>query len=407
MHEKKRTTITAVAGLAVCLLLLNASLPIQTPAQTVLSPTPIIPFHDRQSPAGGIPTAGETIDDSSDLFPEEKTFHIPLIFNECVESQIEYFTTRGRTIFQAWLNRSARYIPIMKQILREQNLPEDLVYVAMIESGFNPHAVSQKKAVGPWQFMRATAREYGLNTDRWVDERKDPIKSTRAAAAHFKDLYNIFGSWPMALASYNAGMGRMQGAVLRARSDDFWELRASRLMHMETQDYVPKYMAALIIARNPASYGFKDPEAQPFEYEEIIVHTSVHLGKIADYTGRSFKEIQDLNPELLLSTTPKASYVLRIPPGTRELYQMRTAKASATEKKLRTNREKARSGGLLFTRLASAFRPPQSDNVPAPIVFPYAVQLDPSYHFQGSSNQGASAGIPVLRRTDGGNTGLP
>jgi hypothetical protein len=166
-------------------------------------------------------------------------------------------------------------------------------------------------------------------------------------------------------------------------------------------------MAALIIARNPASYGFKDPEAQPFEYEEIIVHTSVHLGKIADYTGRSFKEIQDLNPELLLSTTPKASYVLRIPPGTRELYQMRTAKASATEKKLRTNREKARSGGLLFTRLASAFRPPQSDNVPAPIVFPYAVQLDPSYHFQGSSNQGASAGIPVLRRTDGGNTGLP
>ncbi|OGW37927.1 MAG: hypothetical protein A2010_13150 [Nitrospirae bacterium GWD2_57_9] len=347
-------------------------------AQTVLSPTPFMPLHDRVNPGSAIPIAADLENDPEQSGAvEEKIFHIPLIFNESVESQIEYFTTRGRAVFQAWLRRSARYLPAMKKIFREQNLPEDLVYVAMIESGFNPHAVSQKKAVGPWQFMRATAREYGLNTDHWVDERKDPIKSTRAAAAHFKDLYQIFGSWPMVLASYNAGMGRMQGAVLKAKSDDFWELRASRFIHQETQEYVPKYMAALIIAKDPVAYGFRDPEPEPFEYDEIEIVTCTDLRRIAEYTGCSYQEIRDLNPELLLPMTPKSRYVLRIPPGTKEACQLSLAKVSVQERKFRKDRDRARSGGLLFSRLSSSYRdtapakPPQTT-----IVSPFGAQLD-------------------------------
>ena len=126
----------------------------------------------------------------------------------------------------------------------------------MIESGFNPYAVSWAKAVGPWQFMPATGKLYGLKIDWWIDERKDPIKSTMAAAEHLKDLHNLFGSWPLALASYNAGAGKVQRAVLRTRSDDFWDLKASRYIRKETKNYVPKYMAATIIAKNPEAYGF-------------------------------------------------------------------------------------------------------------------------------------------------------
>jgi hypothetical protein len=360
-------------------------------AQTVLSPTPFVPFPDRAGFA--VPAALTAEEDQTEY--DEKQFHIPLMLNESVEGQIEYFTTRARSVFQSWLDRSAKYTPMMKKIFREQNLPEDLVYVAMIESGFNPHAVSPKKAVGCWQFLRATAREYGLNADHWVDERKDPVKSTRAAAAFFRDLYNTFGSWPLVLASYNAGAGRMQGAVQKAGSGDYWELRTSRFIHVETRDYVPRYMAAMVIAKNPVAYGFRAPRQEPLQYDEVLVQKSTDLRRIARYAGISYKEIQELNPELLQSVTPRAPYVLRLPAGTRSTYQQQLVKASVRERKIRAEREKAQAGGLLFTKLISGNPLVMPDRVSPAIVSPFGALLDVLHGFSGRHRESVfSSSVP-------------
>ncbi len=346
-------------------------------AQAVLSTAPFVPL--QEMPAAELPPASAPPPTEPDQSPDPVAplFQIPLIFNESVESQIEFFTTRGRSVFQAWLDRSARYVPLMKKIFREYNLPEDLVYVAMIESGFNFHAVSPKKAVGIWQFMKATAREYGLTADPWVDERRDPIKSTRAAAAHFKDLYNLFGSWPLAVASYNAGMGRVQGAVVKAKSEDYWELRNTRYLRSETQEYVPRYMAALIIARDPGAYGFTDPDTEPFAYEEIIVPQSTDLRRLAASTGATYEQLCDLNPELLRRQTPQSRYVLRVPPGTGPVVEQQVVQAAQKSRKAREERKRARSGGLLFTGLSSTYRQPLPAPLsPAALVSRYGHQLD-------------------------------
>ncbi len=262
--------------------------------------------------------------------PEEdgdKTFSFPLILNDSVENELTYFTENNRERFQGWLDRSARYLPLIKKIFRECGLPEDLAYLAMIESGFNPLAVSPQHAAGIWQIMVPTGREYGLVTDRWIDERRDPVKSTYAAAAHLKDLYNRFGSWPLVLASYNAGMGTVRSVVRRTRSDDYWDLSASRLLRRETRRYVPQYLAALVIARNPEAYGFVVPRADPFVYDEIVVRQRTDLGEAARVIGCSYKSILELNPELIRkSTPPRQWYVLRIPPGSRNFYELRVSK---------------------------------------------------------------------------------
>ena len=288
------------------------------------------------------------LDESFDDAVIEKPYHIPMILNDSVENHLEYFKTRGRDVFQLWIDRSARYIPIMRQIFREKNLPEDLVYVAMIESGFNPYAVSWARAVGPWQFMPATAKLYGLKIDWWVDERKDPVKSTAAAAEHFKDLHNLFGSWPLALASYNAGAGKVQRAVLRTRSEDFWDLKASRYIRKETKNYVPKFMAATIIAKNPEAYGFTVAKVEPFVYDEVTVEGSTDLRLVARCAGCTYQEIKELNPELRRWVTPPhaASYTLRIPAGTREAFSAHFAAVPA-EQKIKWERHHVQPGETL------------------------------------------------------------
>ena len=286
------------------------------------------------------------VDDSLSEGPlEEKLYYIPLVLNDSVENHLEYFKTRGREIFQQWLDQSARYIPVMRQIFREKNLPEDLVYVAMIESGFNPHAVSWAKAVGPWQFMHHTGRLYGLKIDWWVDERRDPIKSTQAAAEHLKDLYNLFGSWPLALASYNAGAGKVQRAVLKSRAEDFWDLKASRYIRKETKNYIPKYMAATIIAKNPEAYGFTRPVVAPYTYDEVVISESTDLRLIARCAECSYREIKDLNPSLRRWVTPSqgSPYVLRIPRGAREAF-LANFSAVPPEQRIRWERHEAEKG---------------------------------------------------------------
>lgn len=274
------------------------------------------------------------VDENLDGYFEEKPYQIPMVLNESVENHLEYFKTRGRDVFQKWLDRSARYIPVMKDILREKNLPEDLVYVAMIESGFNPYAISWARAVGPWQFMPETGKLYGLKIDWWVDERKDPIKSTQAAAEHLKDLHNLFGSWPLAMASYNAGAGKVQRAVLRTRSEDFWDLKASRYIRRETKNYVPKYMAATIIAKNPEAYGFVVQPYDLFVYDEVIISESIDLRLAARCAGTTYDVIKELNPELKRWVTPPdaTNYILRVPKGNGAQFTASFASVPADQK---------------------------------------------------------------------------
>lgn len=320
---------------------LCAIMPARLYADTAEPLSPVIPSQ-LKPPSEDIAQLDELVDDSA------AAYHIPMVLNDSVENHLEYFKTRGRDVFQIWLDRSARYIPVMKSIFREKNLPEDLVYIAMIESGFNPYAVSWAKAVGAWQFMPATGKLYGLKIDWWIDERKDPIKSTTAAAEHLKDLHNMFGSWPLAMASYNAGAGKVQRAVLRTHSDDFWDLKASRHIKPETKNYVPKYMAATIIAKNPGAYGFSEPPANPYQYDEVVIEESTDLRLIARCAGCTYQEIKDLNPEIKRWVTPPhfSKYVLRLPSGKKEAFLTNFA-AIPDEQKIRWERHEVKKGDTL------------------------------------------------------------
>lgn len=288
------------------------------------------------------------VEENVDGYLEETPYQIPMVLNDSVENHLEYFKTKGRDVFQKWLDRSARYIPAMRSIFREKNLPEDLVYVAMIESGFNPYAVSWARAVGPWQFMPQTGKLYGLRIDWWVDERKDPIKSTYAAAEHLKDLHNLFGSWPLALASYNAGAGKVQRALLRTQSEDFWDLKASRYIRRETKNYIPKYMAATIIAKSPEAYGFTLTPVEPYAFDEVIITESTDLRLIAECAGTTYETVKELNPELKRWVTPPDAtrYALRLPPGTGEQF-VATYGSIPSERKVRWERHLVKSGESL------------------------------------------------------------
>ena len=217
--------------------------------------------------------------------------------NDKVDKWIRYFQNDGKERMALYLSRSTRYIPMMKNVLREYRLPEDLVYVAMIESGFSPRARSFANAVGYWQFIEGTGRRYGLKVDSYVDERRDPVLSTRSAAEYFKDLYGIFASWHLVLASYNAGEYRVNRSVMRYYTRDFWYLTAKKSLPRETANYVPKFIAAVRISKNPAKYGFHNIEYQPpLEYDTVKLDFPVSLKKMAEKMGIEYKEMQKLNP---------------------------------------------------------------------------------------------------------------
>ncbi len=288
-------------------------------------------------------------DDEEEAEKPPVTYDVPIVVNESVEGWLGFFQTIYRERFTLWLDRSRRYLPIMRQTLKDAGLPEDLVYVALIESGFNPYAYSRSRAVGPWQFMRGTAKKYGLKIDSWVDERRDPIKSTMAASRYLKDLYAMFASWPLAIASYNAGEGRIQRAVTRAKSDDIWRITASsRYLKRETRHYVPKFMAATIIAKNPEQYGFSLKEDDPIQYDVVEVSGPTDLRFIAKASGSTYDTLKALNPELKRGMTPAnvRTYGLRLPLGARAVYVENISKVPE-EKRLLWKRYRVRRGDTL------------------------------------------------------------
>jgi membrane-bound lytic murein transglycosylase D len=261
--------------------------------------------------------------DTANAPPEEEpTYDVPIVINESVEGHLEYFQTTIRERFAMWLQRSKQYLPLMKETFKRHGLPEDLVFVALIESGFNPYAYSRSRASGPWQFITGTGRKYGLKINEWIDERRDPVKSTEAAARYLKDLYEQFGSWPLALASYNAGEGKVARAIAKTQSDDFWKIKQTHHLRPETRNYVPKFMAATIIAKNPEKYGFELTDVAPFQYDEAPIDSPTDLHVIAKAAGVDYEAIKQLNPELRQGVTPLyyPNYEVKLPPGTRETF---------------------------------------------------------------------------------------
>jgi len=248
---------------------------------------------------------------------------LPLMLTDQVAGFINYFsTTKGHETLQHALERGGRYREMIEGTLREEGVPQELIYLAQAESGFHPLALSRVGARGMWQFMSSRARGYGLQHNLWVDERQDPEKSTRAAAHHLKDLYNQFGDWYLAMAAYNSGPGTVQSAVKRTGYADFWELYRRNVLPKETRNYVPIILAVTIMAKNPAQYGLDDisPE-QPVPYDAVVINYSVDLRLVAQCIDVSPATLQDLNPSLLRLDTPKdQNYELRLPVGTRDRY---------------------------------------------------------------------------------------
>jgi membrane-bound lytic murein transglycosylase D len=240
-----------------------------------------------------------------------------------IANSLHLFTVRIRERFEIWLERSSRYMALMREILKEEKLPEELVFLPFVESGFNVNAYSRARAVGAWQFIEATAKRYGLVIDWWRDERKDPVRSTEAAAAYLRDLYKMFGSWNLALAAYNAGEGKIMKALRRSDADDYWSLLRTRQIRDETKNYVPQYYAARLIAYAPEEYGFTRLTYQePLEFDEVTIEKPLDVEVIAACTDATVKEIRELNPSLRRWSTPLNvdRYTLRIPKGTKDLF---------------------------------------------------------------------------------------
>jgi membrane-bound lytic murein transglycosylase D len=260
---------------------------------------------------------------------------IPIPQNAKVLSYVELFQGRLRDFIQDGLTRGTKYLPMIQSVFRAEGLPLDLAYIPIIESGFKPNAVSKASAKGPWQFMKATALENGLHHDWFIDERSDPEKATLAAAKYLKTLNKLFdGDWNLVLAAYNGGLGRVQRAVKRSGTEDFWALsQSSRYLPKETREYVPLILAAIIVAKNPAQYGFDIVAHDPLAYDKVTVPRAIDLRRVAEWTGTSIDEIQALNPQLRRWTTPVKypSFELKVPAGTGEKFESRLADATPAD----------------------------------------------------------------------------
>jgi membrane-bound lytic murein transglycosylase D len=277
----------------------------------------------------GAPTAPAGLKNTVQSDLKNVDHDIPIPLNQRVLSYIELFQGRLHDFIEEGMKRGSKYLPMIQNVFRAEGLPLDLAYVPLIESAFKPNALSRVKAKGVWQFMTGTALENGLRRDWYIDERSDPEKATVAAAKYLRTLNKLFrGDWHLALASYNGGPGRLQRAVKKAGIDDFWTLTdQSKILPRETREYVPMILAAIVIARNPAQYGFDFEPERPHSYDSVTLPRPVDLRRVAEWTDTTIDEIQALNPELRRWTTPvkDTGYQLKVPTGTADLV---TAKLS-------------------------------------------------------------------------------
>jgi membrane-bound lytic murein transglycosylase D len=255
---------------------------------------------------------------------KEPLFDFPVVLNKQVNMYLDLFQNKQRKQFGRWLAKSGKYKAMMEDTLTEAGLPKDLIYLSMIESGYSPLAYSRSKAVGLWQFMKRTGQQYNLSVNKYVDERRDASKATVAAANYLSDLYKEFGDWHLAVAAYNGGPGKVRSGLRRHKVDNFWDLASKRHLRLETKRYVPKLIAAIIIAKEPGKYGFTGIQyAEPLLYESLTVGPGMSLDAIALISNSSRKEIKNLNLELRKGKTPSnlTRYQVNIPLGTAALAQ--------------------------------------------------------------------------------------
>lgn len=289
-----------------------------------------------------IETTDETLDQAETL-----DIDIPVMRTAKVDKHVQFFSFRIRDRFEIWLGRLERHRLMVEQIFTEFNLPADLIFLSLVESGFSTHAKSRAQAVGPWQFIKGTAKAYDLRVDKWIDERRDPVKSTIAAARYLRDLYQLFGSWPLAMAAYNAGERKVGRALVRAQADDFWDLTDTKLLKLETKEYVPRFLAAALIAKDPARFGLAIPSHAPVEYEEVLVTHPIHLKAAAQAAGVSYEELKVLNPELKKDLTPPdPAYHLKVPAGRKDAFLANLATYQAW-KRVHAVRYQVRRGDTL------------------------------------------------------------
>ena len=281
---------------------------------------------------------------ASDARPSEFDFSHPR-----VDDYVARFQTDLRGFFSQALSRSGRYVPRMSTILQKEGVPQELAYLPLIESGFRTQAVSRAGAVGPWQFIRQTGQRYGLRIDQYVDERRDPVKSTHAAARYLKDLYEMFGNWHLSLAAYNTGERNISRILGKGVADDFWQMSDRGYLYQETENYVPQFLAALQIAEEPEAYGFEPPEEQPLHYDLVNITKPLTLATVAQLSGTTTDTIKELNPALHRGVVPPQGYAVRLPKGTKEAFQVALANLPPTyfARASHTTKVRARRGRTL------------------------------------------------------------
>jgi len=280
---------------------------------------------------------------------EKSSSSFPFEFNSRVEKWIKYYTDGGKKYLEKWIDRSRYYIDIFKEKLRQFNMPEELAYVPIVESGAHPFAVSKKNAVGLWQFILPTGKKYGLEKNHWYDERRDPEKSTIAACKMLKELYDEFGDWLLALAAYNAGKYKILKEIKRQNTREFWDLYLPK----ETENYVAKIMAVNIIMKDPVVFGFEQKDSETLDYETVQVFGPVDLKLVSKLTGVSLKELLYLNPELTHQCTPpdKIPYSLKVPEGKGAIFIDKFSKLSKSKKYLSKKELQARKHKVIVHRV--------------------------------------------------------